>query len=260
MEAAIAKLNLFLPTAKDVWDSVQETYSDLENSSQIFELKSKLWQHKQGDREVTIYYNEMVTLWQELDQCYDDVWENPNDCAQYMKREENDRVYMFLASVNRSLDDVKGQILNRKPLPSICEVFLEMQQVECRKRIMLGDLTPNSRSDPESSALVSKISESDGDRKKKPWCDHYKKPWHTRETYWKIHEKPPHLKKRSDGRALQTIVESSQEQQTTSGVNSFTKDQLEQLFNLFHSSQFNARSSCSLAQSGNGLEEDDWHC
>ena len=107
MEALIAKPNLFLPTAKDVWDSVRETYSDLENSSQIFELKSKLWNSKQGDRDVTIYYNEMVTMWQELDQCYDNVWENPNDCARFQKREENDRVYMFLAGVNKSLDEVK---------------------------------------------------------------------------------------------------------------------------------------------------------
>ena len=108
MEASIAKPNLFLPTAKDVWDSVHETYSDLENSSQIFELKSKLWNSKQGDRDVTIYYNEMVTMWQELDQCYDDVWENPNDCARFQKHEENDRVYIFLVGVNRSLDEVKG--------------------------------------------------------------------------------------------------------------------------------------------------------
>lgn len=67
MEVAIAKPNLFLPTAKDAWDSVCAIYFDLENSSHIFELKSKLWQSKQGDREVMVYYNEMVTLWQELD-------------------------------------------------------------------------------------------------------------------------------------------------------------------------------------------------
>ena len=73
MKPFIVKPNMFLPIAQDVWDSVRETYFDLENSSQIFELKSKLWQTKQGDCEVTIYYNEMVTLWQELGQCYDDV-------------------------------------------------------------------------------------------------------------------------------------------------------------------------------------------
>ena len=95
---------MFKKIAKEVWDSVRETYSDLENSSQIFELKTKLWQLKQGDRDVATYYNKMVTLWQELDQYYDDVWESKADWARPKKREENDCVYMF----HRNLDEVKG--------------------------------------------------------------------------------------------------------------------------------------------------------
>ena len=43
IEALIGKTYLFLPTAKDVWDAIRETYSDLENSLQIFESKTKLW-------------------------------------------------------------------------------------------------------------------------------------------------------------------------------------------------------------------------
>ena len=123
MEPAIGKPHLFLPTAKDVWEAVRDCYSNLENSSQIFDLKTRLWQSKQGKRDITTYYNEMVTLWQELDQCYDDVWENSNDCARHKKREENDRAYMFLTGLNQNLDEVRGRILSLKPLPSICEVF-----------------------------------------------------------------------------------------------------------------------------------------
>ncbi|KAI3456023.1 hypothetical protein Pfo_012686 [Paulownia fortunei] len=108
MEPTIGKPHLFLPTAKDVWEVVRDFYSDLENSPQIFDLKTQLWQSKQGEREVTIYYNELVTLWQELDQCYDDDWENPNDCARHKKREKNDRLYMFLAGLHRNLDEVRG--------------------------------------------------------------------------------------------------------------------------------------------------------
>lgn len=62
MEPAIGKPHLFLPTAKDVWEAARDMYSDLENLSQIFNLKSKLWRSRQGDREVTTYYNQMVTL------------------------------------------------------------------------------------------------------------------------------------------------------------------------------------------------------
>lgn len=62
IESAIGKVFLFLPTAKAVWEAVWETYSDVENSSQIFELKTKMWLSKQGDRDVMEYYNEMTAL------------------------------------------------------------------------------------------------------------------------------------------------------------------------------------------------------
>ncbi|KAK3035187.1 hypothetical protein RJ639_034575 [Escallonia herrerae] len=63
MEPTIGKPYLFCPTAKDVWEAMHETYSDVENSSQISDLKTKLWKSKQGEREVTVYHNEMETCW-----------------------------------------------------------------------------------------------------------------------------------------------------------------------------------------------------
>lgn len=72
MEPVIGKPYFFLPTARDVWEAVRETCSDAENGSRIFELKIKLWKARQGERSVTFYYNEMISLWQELDQCYND--------------------------------------------------------------------------------------------------------------------------------------------------------------------------------------------
>ena len=52
----------------------------------------------------------------ELDQYYDDVSKSKADYTRHKKREENDRVYMFLAGVNRRLDEVKGRILGRRTL------------------------------------------------------------------------------------------------------------------------------------------------
>lgn len=53
MESTVGKSHLFFPTAKDVWDVVWDMYFDVGNSSQIFELKTKLWKGRQGDRDVT---------------------------------------------------------------------------------------------------------------------------------------------------------------------------------------------------------------
>lgn len=55
----------------------------------------KLWQAKQGEKEVVVYYNIMVSLWQELDQCYNDEEEWAVDSAKAKIREESESVYLF---------------------------------------------------------------------------------------------------------------------------------------------------------------------
>lgn len=39
---------------------------------------------------------------------------------------KNERVYEFLAGLNRELDDVRGRVLGRQPLPSLREAFAEV--------------------------------------------------------------------------------------------------------------------------------------
>lgn len=41
MEPAVGKLHLFFPTAKDVWDAVQDMYSDVENLRQNCENQDR---------------------------------------------------------------------------------------------------------------------------------------------------------------------------------------------------------------------------
>ena len=118
---------------------------------------------------------------------------------------------------------------------------------------MLNNLKLKPLTEMENSALVSRSTESDGERRKKPQCDHCKKPGHTKETCWKIHGKPPNWKKKSgsENRAFQASHEENQGQQVTSEAFPFTKEQLEHLYNLFQSPQFRVNPSCSLAQKGN---------
>ena len=130
-------------------------------------MKTKLWQSKQREREVTVYYNEMVSLWQELDQCYNDEWDCPTDSVKIMKKEENDRVYLFLAGLNHDLDEVRAQILGKKLLPSLLEVFYEIRREETRRKVMLNNLKPKPVVEMENSSLVSRSTESNGKRRKK---------------------------------------------------------------------------------------------
>ena len=71
----------------------------------------------------------MLTLWQELDLCYNNTWENACDLARFTKREAGDRVFIFVVGVD-SFDVIKGKILGRIPLPSIHVMFSELRQEE----------------------------------------------------------------------------------------------------------------------------------
>lgn len=266
MQPAIGKTYLFLPTAKDVWDAVRETYSDMENSAQIFEIQTRLWQMKQGEREVTEYYIEMKSLWQELDLSFGETWECSGDSVKYKKRLEDERVFEFLAGLNRVLDDVRGRILGRKPLPSTREVFAEVRREELRRKVMMDD-----SGGPESSALIMKKPGigpastgppysngpsnvngpfsswakannglNQGQQRKRPWCDHCHKPGHKIDGCWDLHGKPPDWKpKQNRNRAYQATVN---DQSSTP----FSKDQMDQLYKMLSNFQTSSQPSEGL--------------
>lgn len=58
----ISQVFLFLPSAKDLWDAVTETYSDLGKTAQLYEFKCRIHETKQGSDTVTTYYNIMNSL------------------------------------------------------------------------------------------------------------------------------------------------------------------------------------------------------
>ncbi|KAI9177766.1 hypothetical protein LWI28_019012 [Acer negundo] len=56
MDEDISSYYLGYLTAKEMWDSLTEMYSDLGNQSQIYELQLKLGESKQGSDTVTKYF------------------------------------------------------------------------------------------------------------------------------------------------------------------------------------------------------------
>ncbi|KAL6312307.1 hypothetical protein AAG906_004897 [Vitis piasezkii] len=188
MEDNIAETYILFPMAKRIWDAVTLAYSDLENSSQMFELHNKARNLRQGEHDVTQYYTDLTKLWQELDLFNSLAWKDPDDSVLYQKMVKSDRIYDFLAGLNKELDDVRGRLLRIKPLPQIEETFAEVRREECRQCVMLGGSTILTI---ETSALATRGSDNHAkSRGNKKWCDHCQKPNHTKDTCWKLHGKP----------------------------------------------------------------------
>jgi len=96
---------------------------------------------------------------------------------------EKDHIFYYLYGLNTNLDEVRGRILGSKPLPALREVFAEIKREESRHRVMLQQAEPVLNH--QNSALATtrqgeSLSRNPG--REKLWCDHCKKPYHTKET------------------------------------------------------------------------------
>ncbi|KAI4351150.1 hypothetical protein L6164_005533 [Bauhinia variegata] len=69
----------------------------------------------------------MPTETNELNLMSNEEWNYAQDAATYKGKIEKERVFQFLARLNKSLDNVRSRILSRVPLPSTREVFSEVR-------------------------------------------------------------------------------------------------------------------------------------
>ena len=74
---------------------------------------------------VTIYYNILRSLWQELDLLYVLEWSSAEDSAQFQRIME-DSVMEFLACLN-DMNEVRGRFLGKEPLPLVTKALTEVR-------------------------------------------------------------------------------------------------------------------------------------
>src|ERR1044072_1910570 len=245
---------MYFETAKEMWNAVEETYSDVDNTSAIFEIKSLLHDLRQGESTVTEYFNTLSRNWQQLD-VYEEVeWKSPEDKKLYNKLVEKDRIYKFLLGLNKELDEVRGRVLETKPLPKVREVFSEVKREENRRKLMLGKSTSASYS--ENSAMAARANHLRPQQKKnRPWCDNCKKPGHTMDNCWVIQGKPVDAKS-FRGREIRGNIASTSthEADAARGAAPFSKEQMEVLQKLQQQSMQDAGNNigtATIAQKGN---------
>ncbi|RVW38972.1 Retrovirus-related Pol polyprotein from transposon TNT 1-94 [Vitis vinifera] len=96
---------MYYGTTKEIWDATRKTYSNIDNTSAIFEIKSILQDLRQGDLIVTGYFNILTRYWQQLDIYEELVWKCPEDGNLCKKVIEKERIYKFLLGLNKNLDE-----------------------------------------------------------------------------------------------------------------------------------------------------------
>ncbi|XP_038889224.1 uncharacterized protein LOC120079112 [Benincasa hispida] len=103
-----------------------------------------------------------------MDLCREIVWNYVQDETQYLKIEEADRMYVFLARLNPKFDGVRSRILGQRPTPSLREFCSEIRLEEDRSCAMNNPITTTS-----AAALIAKSPSTDGDKNPLPVCEHW---------------------------------------------------------------------------------------
>ena len=134
MTTEVGENFLLYKTAKEIWDAARETYSSSENTSELFEVETRLHDLRQGELTVTQYFNTLTRYWQHLDMFEIYSWKCPDDSALYKKIVEQKRTFKFLLGLNKDLDEVRGRIMGIKPLPTIREAFSEVQRERAEEK------------------------------------------------------------------------------------------------------------------------------
>jgi len=195
MEPKIGRTFLFYKMACEIWQAVQEVYSDLENTTQSFQVRSLIRTTKQDTNSVTEYFNTLIELWQESDLFHDIKWECAVDSTKYENMVEKERVFDSLHGLNSDLDEVRGRLLGTKPFPTMREVFEEVRREESRKKVMFSGLGQSNNEVYSSASALSSFREkpyaaTKGENtKENQWCEYCNRPYHTNDMCWKIHGK-----------------------------------------------------------------------
>ncbi|KAK0582355.1 hypothetical protein LWI29_024584 [Acer saccharum] len=205
MAPEISDTCMFLKTAQDIWDTCKQTYSRVHDAAQIYDIKTRISNTKQGTHSVTEYANILQNLWQELDYYQCIKMESSKDVATLRRFLEKERIYVFLAGLNIEFDAVRVQVVGKEDLPSLNEAIGIIRGEESRRGVMLESKTV------ERSAMIMKEAKRGGSSNNNNsyaggWsetakfgsrdpvvCTYCKKPYHTRDRCWKLHGKPSNL-------------------------------------------------------------------
>ncbi|KAL8170217.1 hypothetical protein V2J09_022021 [Rumex salicifolius] len=270
VEKDIAESLLFFDTAAEIWTDLKIRFGH-PNSSRVFQVQKELFTVSQGNQSISSYYTSFRRLWDEYFVLVDVP--NCNKCGatgSMLHLLSNLQVIQFMVGLNDVYNSVRTNILMRKPVPSLGEVYhMVLEDEKHRELHSTSSIGSDSTALNASGAGRSWTSNSRGgrggrgnsDRRSMFFCDHCKTQGHTIDRCFKLHGYPP---SKTDNRSTKPAPPfSGNSDASTSGqvhvsplsdpAPQLTKDQYEQLMALLGKSDIADSVSKTGMMAGNIL-------
>nr|KYP39693.1 hypothetical protein KK1_038978 [Cajanus cajan] len=144
-----------LESAHQIWDAALRTFYDGSDETCLFELNQRSFSTKQHGRPLSTYYNELLSIFQEIDHRMSSSETTVNGVVQMHSSMARLRVHIFLSGLDSDFDQVRGEILRKDPKLDLESTYAYVRR-EHQQRITMGRPAPTS----DSSALLSQVPHS----------------------------------------------------------------------------------------------------
>ena len=195
MDSSLISNFIRFSTAKLVWDAIATTYFDGSDTSQVYDLRRRVTRLKQAGGSLEKYYNDLQGLWREIDFCRPNPMTCQVDIQHYNTLVQEERVYVFLDGLDDRLDNIRSDVLQMKPFPTVEQAYAHVRREALRQAVMTDNSNELSGAVLASKGLKLQSSKIFSQSKHKEpsngtKCSHCGGNKHTSETCFKLHGYP----------------------------------------------------------------------
>ena len=206
MTPALSNRYIKLPTAKEIWTALRTTYYESSDQTRLFELNRKCFLAKQNGRILSAYYNELVSLFQEIDERLSQfgATSSGTTAASVVQAHTTTsvlRVHMFLSGLDPVFDQVRSEILRKDPPFNLEQSYAHVRKVQTDREVMSSSSISSEASvmaanrhqgpppgfpNPPKNRLVTTSSNSSHKPQKSLKCSHCGEDGHTKQRCYLI--------------------------------------------------------------------------
>ncbi|XP_074382101.1 uncharacterized protein LOC141724010 [Apium graveolens] len=249
LDESIAKSVLFMRTAKEIWDDIEERFG-YASMTQIYSLEQQMLEISQGQDSISEFFTKMKTIWDGINDA------NPlpvstcklctcNLTQRIVQKQQEQRMLQLMMKLNDQFADVRANILMMYPMPNVSQAYRLFAQEERHKEIsnlsnqteamafysdrrriedqkfVNNSYTRKNHPNPVTRPYGTFDDKNQSGMKAKPYyfCSHCKIPGHSYERCFKVHGFPPGFKPRQNSRvAVFSYGNQEDENQTELGT------------------------------------------
>lgn len=183
--------------ASEIWKDLLTRFH-ITNLSRSYQLSQQIWSLNQGSMELSAYYTKLKTLWDEFDgTTCEETCHNCKCCKATDTKADHAKVIKFLAGLNDSYTVIRSQIIMKKHIPTMSEVYNLLDQDHSQRSILpVQNATAFQMivTDPAPVSVNAAQASFNNQKQNRSICSHCGYTGHTVETCFKIHGYPPGFK------------------------------------------------------------------